>query len=391
MAFKDLHKLKKVVVVEKEFISVPHLVVGKDIFSLSIYKLLQEKYGPENVRLLSEDTILKSDLFPKGPGTLRGEANQKIVQELYPKAVSFVGEDLAMFYKDMTWKSFGGRSKSEALKFNEEFFTGPRFDINPEVIFPELKDAEEFLSLINQEAYQVRIKSVKASEKGFSVECLNGTEFTCEKLYFGQSPYQYLQFYTNKSELSDTFIEFCESTKTPSALFVKFVFEKPITDSLETLFIPLSYTHEWGHFVGEFGQTDGLQSIEFIHFIDEDHTSEEDVSRIIRLLKKGMEKIFEKFSKINSREYIVLEQEIGCLKIDDQLFSKASSEEKNKCENLFFLGINAPLEESWRSTNSFEYSGFGIVMLARALLVHHFVCEKSHLGVLTNTPTELNI
>lgn len=121
MAFKDLHKLKKVVVVEKEFISVPHLVVGKDIFSLSIYKSLQEKYSPENVRLLSQDTVLKSDLFPKGPGTLRGEANQKMVQELYPKAVSFVGEDLAIFYKDMTWKSFGGRSKSEALKFNEEF------------------------------------------------------------------------------------------------------------------------------------------------------------------------------------------------------------------------------------------------------------------------------
>ena len=83
MGFRELHKLKKVIVVEKENIKVQHLVVGKDIFALSIYKSLKEKYGPEKVRLLSEDPILKSDLLPKGPSTVRGESNQKIVQELH--------------------------------------------------------------------------------------------------------------------------------------------------------------------------------------------------------------------------------------------------------------------------------------------------------------------
>jgi hypothetical protein len=143
--------------------------------------------------------------------------------------------------------------------------------------------------------------------------------------------------------------------------------------------------------VGEFGETEGKQSIEFIHFVDEDHTSEEDLSRVIRLLKKGMEKIFEKFSKINSREYIVLEQEIGCLKIDDQLFVKALSEEKNNWDNLFFLGINAPIENTQCETSHFEYSRESVSVLSRALLAHALVCEKSHLGVLTNSPTELNI
>jgi hypothetical protein len=377
MAFKDLHKLKKVVVVEKENISAPHLVVGKDIFALSIYKALQEKYGKEQVRLLSEDTILKSDLLPKGPSTVRGESNQKIIKEIYPEAVGEIGAGVALFYKDMTWKSFGGRSKPEALKFNEEFFTTTRFNVDAENIFPELKNSEEFLAGLNAEAYQVRLKSIHRSGEGFKVECLNGTEFECDKLYFGQSPYQYLEFYSNKNELSDVFIEFCESTKTPSALFVKFVFEKPITDIKETLFIPLSYTHEWGHFVGEFNEAaNGEQEVEFINFLDEDQASEEDISRVIRLLKKNMEKIFDKFSKIKAREYIVLEQEIGCLKIDDDLFVRSLNDEKNDSKNLFLLGINAPIVDTQCESESFEYSKNEVDVLARALLVHSILLKK---------------
>ena len=376
MAFKDLHKLKKVIVVEKEFIKSTHLVVGKDIFALSLYKKLQEKYGIDQVRLLSADTILKSDLLPKGPSTLRGKNNQDLVRELYPQAIGESANEQALFYKDMTWKSFGGRSKSEALKYNEEFYCSGRFDIDASEIFKELKNADQFVENINKEAYQIRLKSIHRSGDGFKVECLNGTEFECEKLYFGQSPYQYLQFYTEKQELSDKFIEFCECTKTPSALFVKFVFEKPITDIKETLFIPLSYTHEWGHFVGEFNEQNSEQFIEFIHFLDEDHVSEEDISRTIRLLKKNLEKIFEKYSSIKHTEYIVLEQEIGCLNIDDTLFMKSLESPKNDCKNLFFLGINAPVDQTHCEDISFEYSSRGTDVMARALLVQSLITKK---------------
>jgi hypothetical protein len=383
MAFKDLHKLKKIAVVEKENINVAHLVVGKDIFALSLYKVLVEKHGKDNVRLLSEDTVLKSDLWVKGPGSIRGSANQKVVEELYPEAVVKKFEENAIFYKDMTWKSFGGRSKPEALKFNEEFYTSSRFDIDPTKIFPELENTESFLEEINSSAYQVRVKAIRREGEGFIVECINGTEFSCEKLYFGQSPFQYLNFYTNKNELSDHFIEFCEGTKTPSALFVKYVLEKPVSDIKETMFIPLSYTHEWGHYVGEFKDVSESQSgpthaqeIEFIHFVDEDHVSEEDVSRIIRSLKKNMEKIFENFSKIKSQEFISLESEIGCLKIDDELFFKSLVGAREEVSNLFFLGINAPIVDTQSEKAMFEYSKNEINILSRALMVHHFLFKK---------------
>lgn len=376
MAFKDLHKLKKVVVVEKEFIKVPHLVVGKDIFALSVYTALKEKYGKDQVRLLSEDTILKSDLLPKGPSTVRGENNQKIIHQLYPDAVREISAGVGLFYKDMTWKSFSGRSKSEALKFDEEYFTTARFNVDMTTIFPELLHADDFLIGINEETYKVRLKSINRSSTGFKVECLNGTEFECEKLYFGQSPYNYLQLYSLKNELSNSFTQFCESTKTPSALCVKFVFEKPISDLMETLFIPLSYTHEWGHFVGEFNTINGNQEIEFIHFLDEDQASEEDISRFIRLLKKNLEKIFEKFSIIKSQEYIVLEQDIGCLKIDSDLFENSFSDGRGEMENLFYLGNNAPIANARCEKESCEYSVDDATLLARGLLNHSLLIKK---------------
>lgn len=370
MAFKDLHKLKKIAVVEKESITAPYLVVGKDNFALSLYADLKKKHGAERVRLLSEDAVLKSDLLPKGPSSVRGETNQKVFNHLFAGAIKLKCEDNALFYKDMTWKSFGGRSKSEALKYDEDFFTGPRIDPDFDEVFKNVEHSDEFLESINKEAYQVKIKNIRREGEGFIVECINGTEFHTEHLYFGLSPYHYLQFYSEKNQLSDSFIEFCESTKTSSALFVKFVFEdKPLSDLKETLFIPLSYTHEWGHFVGEFKEINGVQEIEFMHFMEDHLMSEEDVSRVIRLLKRSMEKIFDNFLKITVREYISLEQEIGCLKIDDELFLKSLEAAKGDSKNLTFIGINAPIVDEQCIKGSFEYSKREVNGITRGLLI----------------------
>lgn len=371
MAFKDIHKLKKIAVVERETIVVPYLVIGKDIFSLSLYSDLKAAHGAENVRLLSQDALLRSDLLPKGPSSIRGETNQKLFKDLYPDVTITKCNENALFYKDMTWKSFGGRSKSEALRYDEGFFTGDRIDPDFEQIFKNVSHSDEFISQVSEEAYHVKVKSLRRSESGFIVECINGTEFHCEQLYFGLSPYHYLEFYSEKSELSDAFIQFCESTKTSSALFVKYVFdEKPLSDMKETLFIPLSYTHEWGHFIGEFKDNKGVQEIEFMHFLEDHLMSEEDVSRVIRLLKKNMEKIFENYLKIKGREYISLEQEIGCLKIDDMIFDKSLEEHPAEHNNLFFIGINAPVSKQQREIVNFEYSPETLNGVMRGLVTH---------------------
>ena len=370
MAFKDIHKLKKIAVVERETITVPYLVVGKDIFSLSLYNELKLAHGAENVRLLSQDALLKSDLLPKGPSSIRGETNQKMFKLLYPDVTITKCSENSLFYKDMQWKSFGGRSKPEALKYDEGFYTGDRIDPDFNEVFKNISMTDEYIAAANEEAYQVKVKSIARNEAGFIVECINGTEFHSNHLFMGVSPYHYLQYYTEKNQLSDSFIEFCESTKTSSALFVKFVFEdRPISDIKETLFIPLSYTHEWGHFIGEFKDNNGVQEIEFMHFLEDHLMSEEDVSRVIRLLKKSMEKIFEDFLKIKVRDFISLEQEIGCLKIDDTLFAKSLESGKGELNNLSFIGINAPVVGEHGSNEIFEYSSETLNGVMRGLVV----------------------
>jgi hypothetical protein len=364
MAFKDIHKLKKIVEIQKEFIQVPHLVVGKDMFAINIYRELVLKYGAENVRLLSEDQILASDSMIKGPGTIRGEENKKVIHDLFPDLAVTKIEKPSIFYKDMAWKAFGGRSKPEALKFDEEFFTSTRYEI-PLLEIPNIEDS-----------YQVKIKSIAKKDDRFLIECINGTEFSCEKLYFGKSPYHYMHLFSDKSFLSDRFIQFCESTQTSQALVVKFVFETPLSEIEETMFIPLSYTHEWGHFVGEFKTIGAQQTIEFVHFIDEDQSSEEDISRTIRLLKKSLEKIFEKFSSIKTEEFIAIEHEIGCLKIDDQVYNDCLESDKKNTDNLFFIGINAPIVKAHCTEDMCEYSEKDVSFLARGLLVSNLLQKK---------------
>lgn len=377
MAFKDIHKLKKVVEIQKENIQVEHLVIGKDIFAISTFKFLVEKYGMEKVRLLSEDKINSSDLYLKGPSTVRGDENKKVLLNLYPDLEFTINENLPVFYKDLTWKSFGGRSKSEALKHDEEYFVSGRVDFKEEQLFPWLTSEDVFYEDLNTHAYQVKVKGIQFNnEKKFVVECVNGTEFTVEKLYFGRAPAYFLEKFINKSELSDKFIQFCESTNTVSALYIKYLFEKPISDMKETMFIPLSYTHEWGHYIGEFKTRDEKQVAEFFHYINKDHVTEEDMSRIIRSLKKSFEKIFDNFLKINFQEFISIEDEVGCLKIDDGLFEDCVLENLEMFNRLFFLGKSAPIPVLRDSNSRFEYSNSGVTHLGRAILNYRILCEK---------------
>lgn len=376
MAFKDIHKLKKIVEVQKEFIETEYLVIGKDVYSIAIYRDLVSKHGEEKVRLLSEDTITASDVFLKGPSTLRGETNKKLAKGLFPALETTAVDANSIFYKDLTWKSFGGRSKPEALKYDEEFYVNSRLNVSEKDIFDWLSSEESFYEELNNKAYKVKIKSINYSEGKFLVECINGTEFHTGNLFFGKSPAYFLKHYKELSHLSNKFVQFCESTSSVSALFIKYVFEKPFSDLQETMFIPLSYTHEHGHYVGEFKTQNGHQVADFLHYIDENHASEEDISRIIRGLKKGFEKIFENFSKINFREYIALEDEIACLKIDDNSYNESLESDKEIHFHLTFIGENAPLNKTWRDSVTFEYSSESISHMARALFVHKEILKK---------------
>lgn len=372
MGLKDLQKLKKTSAVEEKIINKPYLVVGCDIFALSFYNQLKNKVGPEKVVLLSNGAFPEGNLFPKGPSSFRGETNQKMFKYLYPHVQISRHQENALFYKDLSWKSFGGRSRPEILKYDEAFYTGGRLDVDWNEIF-----LDKNKNVAREEIVTTKIKGINKVGESYVVYTQDGSEFHCEHLYFGHSPYSYLQFYLDKKELSSSFIEFCESTKTTAGLFVKYVFPKAhsFMELQETLFIPLSYTHEWGHFIGEFKNK---SEIEFLYFLDEEASSEEDVSKAIRLLKKNLEKIFPLFFKNNFLEFISLEEEMSCLKIDDELYQNFLSEKKGREENLFFIGVNAPLGLAQSNANIFEYSPESLNGAVRALYVEAKLLKKFH-------------
>lgn len=363
MAFKDLHKLKKIQEVQKENVETEFLVLGHDLFALSIFKKLVEKHGEDKVRLLSQEKFELKDLAPKGPSGIRGDDNINCVKSLLAENQYSAVDLVSLFYKDMQWKSFAGRSKSEALKFHEEHFVTGRLDINYAEVFEFVTDTN-ILQWLNDRAYAVRVKSIEHKNDKYVVECVNGTEFVVNQLVCGLTPFEYLNFYKNKNELSDQFIEFCESTRSPSALFVKFEFKKPLTDLQETLFIPLSYTHEWGHYIGEFRGFNDFQAVDFVHFIDKDQMTEDDVSRVIRGIKKNLEKIFQDPKNPAIKEYISIDDSSGCLKVDDVLYQSLSQ----KFPNLHFIGLCAPVAPAESINESCAYSLGRVNYEARALL-----------------------
>ncbi len=375
MAFKDLHKLKKIQEVQKENIEIDFLIVGHDIYSIAIYHDLVNKHGEDKVRLLSQEKFEIKDLAPKGPSAIRGIDNIAYIKENFNEEFYQSVNLMGQFYKDMQWKSFGGRSKSEALKFQEEHFTKERIDLYYHKVFAFMH-AEGFLESLNEKSYAVRLKNISKAENRFIVECVNGTEFVVQNLIFGLTPAEFLKFYKNKNELSAKFVEFAESTFSPSALYVRFDFKKPLTDMKETLHIPLSYTHEWGHFVGEFrnlgtAAQDG-QSVDFVHFLDKDQMTEEDISRIIRLLKKNLEKIFSDSKILPCKEYISIEDSTGCPKIDDLLFSEI----QNEVKNIFFIGNCAPMVATDSINDRYAYSIHELSFEARALCSLHTLRAK---------------
>ncbi len=372
MGIRALQALKKEQKTEVQTVFIKNLVIGEDLFAMDLLLSLKEKYGSDNVSLLSFKTLTENDLHLMGPSLLRGETNIKQLQKIYPDVHINKVDAATSFFKEGTFKEFGGRAKSETLLWGEEAFTENRVDVDEKELFPFLK-AENAFELIKEcivEYIPVKLRKAEPTDlvepDYFHITCSNGTQLNVENLYWCYSPQHFLDLYANKNELSDEFMEFCEETKSPSTLYIEMIFEKPIAENNETVFLPLSYTHEWGHFIGEFAPIEsdgGKQRAKFMTFVDTDHTNEEEISKKIRLLKRQLEKIYEKFKTISYTEFITLTDKSVCLNFDDSITQTI----KKELPKLSFVGLCAPLEHFEKDESNFEYSSNDLMFLARGV------------------------
>ena len=367
MAYSDLKKLKKEETKDITKVEVDSLIVGGDLFALATYDFLKNKFPEESTKLLSKEILSKENATFLGPNILRGEANINYIKSTYEYAEVEEATEVSKFYKDMKFKPFGGRGKPEKLQWGEDFYTTPAASYNLEKLFPFINE-EAFYSEAKDNQIELLYTKVFKSEDRWVVECSNGTQIYATRLIWAESPWKFYEEATNKELISNEFIEFVESAKTPCALHIKLEFDKEITSQRETLLVPLSYTHEWGHFICEFSKFDEEELIQkghFLTFIDANDTNEEDISKKIRLLKRNLEKIYPAFKEINAREFIVLTENTHSLNFDDSFHLEG----QEFMSNAFFVSSSAPFYYKNETENSRADSFEGLSHLARGLKV----------------------
>lgn len=345
----------------------PHLVVGSDLFSLATYNTLVERFGRDNVEIISPTKITIDEAKLIGPSGLRGKANTKVFRDMFPELDPKMQGEHSLFYKESKLHSFNSRTKPEKLLWGEEFFKDPRIETNLDTLFPFLKDVNFFKDL-NHKRYTISaitlLTSVDLIEpKNFKLETSKDVSLFCDKLYFGEGPSSFGRLILPREAVSTAFLEFCSKTAAPLSLNIKLIFDSPITKTFETLFIPLSFTYEWGHFIGEF--TNECEA-NFVCYMDENLTGVDDVSKKFRILIRNLEKVFPDIKKTRYKKYISLNKKTPCQEIDDSEFQQISTE----LPNLHLIGFNAPIINAEEITQRFGYSSSNCTHLIRGFLNH---------------------
>lgn len=347
-----------------------YLVVGADLFALETYRRLVKLYGENEVGILGFTPTTIDECAVRGPSLWRGEDNLMGLRAMYPEREFALEARPSLFLKEGTLREFGGRAKSEKLLWDEEYFTQARIS-GVDGLLPEFSNEE--LQAISAAAFRVSLKEIEriipddlAETAQWRIVGTDGVYYEAQKVFFALSPAMFVDLYKNKSELSIKLIECFEAMLGPSVLNVAFECERPVTDINETLFLAQSYTHEWGHYIGEFGAvaSSSRQKAEFLIFLDKNETTEEEISKKIRGLKKAIEKIAPDFAKIETQEFILLRDYSACLKIDDRAFEKV----RDEVSDFVFTSVHAPLGAELTNSLNFEDSIFLPSHFVRALM-----------------------
>ncbi len=305
MSLKKLKDLKKIVEHKQVIIDCDYLVVGDDLFSLLTVLGLKKKFPDQNILWIG-DSFLESPTITsllneiKYPSLLREESEIEKIKELF--LLETVEKNSSLFFKDLKWRSFDGRAKPEEILKGEDFFIWPSCDIDiAELILKMFGDSIACDILYNQKV----IQKIERSENGPKVLCFDGDCINCKKIYFTKRPDKLLTIM--RDQLNSKEIEFCEAFAAGMMFRAMWNVAYDADILKETIFLPLSYTHSWGHFIGECRKNiEGNYSLGFVHFINEEDVSESDVLKRLKLLKSALEKVFPNILKNVSSEFITL-------------------------------------------------------------------------------------
>lgn len=299
-----------------------HVILGTDLGAILKLVELKNAYPEDSIRLISPRVITRQMLIENyefGVSQLRSElAVQEIYKKHFNAKISPLKKD-ALFYKDGKFHEFGSRAKPMELLPGEEFFTQKGFRISLESLFSE----ENWMNLDQIIADSLEIRILDSIEKSTPTDLVDKTEWkidfkdfstiNCEYLYLSQSPQRFLQHLSNKDNMTPELIDACASAKIQTGLSVTWILNREVYAEEQTLFIPQSMTHEWGHFIVEFepfNHTKKQQICHVLFLIHEEEPQTEDLGAKLRLMKRVLDRVFNDFDKSITKEYIRLDEEM---------------------------------------------------------------------------------
>jgi hypothetical protein len=331
------------------------VIVGHDLGAVLKLVELRKNRPDEIVKIVTDRLISRQILienYQYGVSTLRSsQAVEGIYRKhfnarIYPEAKDPV------FYKDGKFHEFGSRAKPMNLLSGEDYFSARGYRTEVASFFDEA--SWNNLDTLISEALDIRIfESIEKTTPADLVEkqewtltFKDYTKITCENLYVSLSPKKFLNYLANKEALTAELIDVCSAVSTRGAISVTWMMNKEFNQSGQTLFIPQSMTHEWGHFIVEFEAFDHKTNMGLCHvlfLIHEDEPQSEDLAVKIRLMKRVLDRVFPDLEKHITKEFIRFDDEMFIADIKDQTAEQLTFD----YPTLKFLGQSSPMESSF--------------------------------------------
>lgn len=350
--FKDARRANQEVTLTRH---TKHVIVGHDLGAVLKLVELKKAHPGETIKIVTDRPLSRQILVENNQFGVSSLRSADAVEGIYRKhfgARILPDTKEPVFYKDGKFHEFGSRAKPMNLLSGEEFFSTKGYRAEVASFFDEA--SWENLDALISEALDMRIfESIEKTTPADLVEkqewtltFKDFTKLTCENLYVSLSPKKFLNYLANKEALTAELIDVCSAVSTRGAISVTWVLNKEFSHTDQTLFIPQSMTHEWGHFIVEFENFDHKKNEGLCHvlfLIHEDEPQSEDLASKIRLMKRVLDRVFPDLEKHIKKEFIRFDEEMFVSDIKDQTAEQLSFD----YPTLKFLGQSSPMITSY--------------------------------------------
>ena len=362
MDFSNLRKKEDTEMRAENIHEVDNIAVVSDFYSALVCDAFIKR--DEDCIFIAERALELNDLCLKGPSMRRVYGNYEAGGELTE----------SVFFKDQKFRSFGGRTKPMKLQQGEEYLSYPRLNVE------DLQIDNDDKNKINTKLTMKKIVSIEADDCKAVLEMGDGTTYKTSTLYWPLGLLSFVDLLKNKNSIDEKILEKLSDFEGPIPLFIDFYLDRDIDES-RTIFLPVSFTHEEGHFIGEIKKINEKKfQFSFVHFIDPNEVNEEHICRLIKNLKRQLERVF----KLEKSSFIGEEIFLSPLKMASSIDDSLSEAVQTNFPFLRIIGDQYSELETFADSCASSQSAFrGYKSVDTAMLSNGKSVDKNDRGLNT--------